>query len=158
MRLLTVRKAVLLALFCVFPVRAAVEDDTLSTFVADHIAGGKWDFAYLRIGEFKPLMFRRREEGVSTVCIDSDPRRHLINWVTRKGCRVHQEVRLDEGYALSGECRLKWWKSHPIPVDVKLSWVDDKTFTMDILARNDPLLGYIEHTTATLRGECEAKP
>ncbi len=157
MRFPAVWPVAVLALLVISPVRAAGEEDNLSTFVASHITGGKWDFAYLRIGEFKPLMFKHREEGVSTVCINSDPRRHLINWVTRKGCRVHQETRLDDGYALSGECRLKWWKSHPIPVDVKLAWVDDKTFTMDIRARNDPVLGYIEHTTATLQGDCDPR-
>ena len=149
----------LLALLPAMPAPASTGGgDALSEHVARHIPGGKWAFAYWRVGEFKPLLLRRREEGVSTTCIHSDPRRHLIDWVTRRGCQVQQEAALDGGYALSGECRLKWFRQHPIPVEVRIAWVDDRTFNLEIRTRNDPLLGYVEHTTATLQGDCEPSP
>lgn len=121
------------------------------------IPAGKWNLAYQRTGEFKPLFYKHNETGNSSTCIKDNPRQQILDWVSRKGCRVDKEVLLADRYRLSGECRLKWWRSHPIPVDVDLIFGDGQSFVMDIRTRNDPVLSFQEHTLATLLGECPPK-
>ncbi len=124
--------------------------------LAEHIPQGLWELNAQRKGLFKPLFWRYREEDTSRTCIRSDPRQHLLDWIARKGCSVHGEQVLPDGYALLGACKLKWVPGRPIPVEVRLTWRGTGRFDMDIRSRENGLLTYTEHTRATLLGPCEA--
>lgn len=125
--------------------------------LSNKIAAGKWELTYRRTGEFKPLFYKHKESGSSSTCIEGDPRQHILDWVSRKGCRVDREQLLADRYRLSGECRLKWMKGHPVPVDVDLIFGDRNAFVLDIRTRDDPLLSFQEHTRARYGGNCAAK-
>jgi hypothetical protein len=125
--------------------------------LAHKIAAGKWELTYRRTGEFKPLFYKHKESGSSSTCIDGDPRQHILDWVSSKGCRVDREQLLADRYRLSGECRLKWMQGHPVPVDVDLIFGDRNAFVLDIRTRDAPLLSFREHTRARYAGGCPAK-
>lgn len=125
--------------------------------LSSRIAAGKWDLAYNRTGVFKPLFYKHKESGSSSACIADDPRKHILDWVSSKGCRIDREQLLPDRYRISGECRLKWMKGHPVPVDVDLIFGDRKSFVLDIRTRDDPLLSYQERTRATYNGNCTPK-
>jgi hypothetical protein len=61
----------------------------------------------------------------------------------------------DNVYSMSGECRLKWWKSAAIPVRVELRPETRKTFTLDIQTEGNSILGFTEHTKAVHQGPCD---
>ena len=125
--------------------------------LSNMIAAGQWELNYHRTGEFKPLFYKHKESGSSSTCIAGDPRKHILDWVSSKGCRVDSEQLLADRYRLSGECRLKWMKGHPVPVDVDLIFGDRNSFVLDIRTRDDPFLSYQERTSATHGGNCLAK-
>jgi hypothetical protein len=135
------------------PLTASAQETGVNALSA-HIPQGLWEFAYHRSGRFKPLFWNYHEDGRSETCIRSDPRRHLLDWIARKGCSVSSERALPDGYLLSGECRLKWVPGQPVPVDVRLSWRGETRFDMDIRSREHPVLHYTDHTRATLLGPC----
>lgn len=139
------RAGVLLALLLACPPLGASEVD-----LSRRIAPGLWELAYQRQGRIKALMLGKTEEGRSELCIRDDPRRQILDWLGRKGCVVARETLADDSYQLSGECRLKWWKSHAIPVAVTLTLGDGKTFSLDIHTLDDSFLSYVEHTQARL--------
>lgn len=122
--------------------------------IAAHIPPGRWEFAYRRLGEFKPLHWKHREEGRSSACIEGDAHRYLLDWIARKGCSVNGEREVPGGYLLSGECRLKWLPGQAVPVDVRLSWGSGRGFEMEIRTREGALLDFTEHTLATHLGAC----
>jgi hypothetical protein len=127
-----------------------------SSPLTQRIAAGKWDLAYQRDGIFKPLRYKYNESGNSSTCIKGDPRQHILDWVGSKGCRVDRERLLADRYQFSGECRLKWMKKHPVPVDVDLIFGDARSFRMDIRTRDDALISFHEVTRATYAGRCPA--
>jgi hypothetical protein len=126
--------------------------------LASRIAPGKWALAYQRVGELKPLHFKHREEGTSYTCIEGDPRTKIVNWIKSKGCTVHNESLDGDVYRMSGECRLKWWHGAPIPVSVELRPENRQAFTLDIQTSGNSILGFTEHTKATLQGACDPVP
>lgn len=123
--------------------------------LATLIPPGKWALAYNRIGEFKPLKFKHRENGTSYTCIEGDPRVKIVNWLNSKGCRIDKESSDQYVYRLEGECRLKWWKSHPIPVSVELRPETTNRFHLHIITLDDPLISFTEQTAASLQGPCD---
>ena len=127
----------LLAL-CALPL-AAQETDPIAK-----IAPGKWALAYQRSGEFKPLHIKRSEIGTSYTCIDGDARTKIVDWIKSKGCTIDKEAATDAAYRLEGQCRLKWWKSHAIPVSIELRHGTRTQFTLIIRTRDDSLLGFSE--------------
>jgi len=122
--------------------------------LAQRITTGKWDLAYQRSGEFKPLFYKHKESGSSSACIRGDPRQHILDWVSSKGCQVDQEQMLADRYRLSGQCKLKWIPGHPVAVVVDIIFGDAKRFTLDIRTQKDPLLEFREQTRATFSGQC----
>lgn len=132
----------------------AAAQENPSTVLAEHIPRGLWELSAQRTGLFKPLFWRYREEDTSRTCIRSDPRQHLLDWIARKGCSVHGEQVLPDGYAMTGACRLKWVPGRPIPVEVRLTWRGTGRFDMEIRSRENSLLTYTEHTRATFLGPC----
>ncbi len=137
------------------PLSSVAQEAAVNTLSA-RIQQGLWEFAYQRSGKFKPLSWKYKEDGKSETCMGSDPRRHLLDWIARKGCSVNSERPLPDGYLLSGECRLKWVPGQPVPVDVKLTWRGERRFDMEIRSREHALLSYTEYTRATLLGPCPA--
>lgn len=119
------------------------------------IATGKWALHYLRSGEFKPLRLKQKDEGISYACMEGNPRRQIHAWIHNIGCSVAQENLEGDVYTLQGLCRLKWWKSHAIPVSVELRPEHSKAFSLTIRTVNDALLGFEEHTSARHVGECD---
>lgn len=117
---------------------------------------GLWALSAQRAGLLKPLFWRYHEEDTSRTCIRSDPRQHLLDWIARKGCSVASEQVLPDGYAMTGECRLKWLPGRPIPVEVTLTWRGAGRFDMAIRSRENSLLAYTEQTRATFLGPCAA--
>ncbi len=151
-------KALLMAVFVMsgWPVQPATADQANATDpLAAHIPVGKWEFAYRRAWEFKPLLLAQKEEGKSNSCIKEDARQHLLDWIGRKGCTIAEESVLPNGYVLKGECRLKWLPKQPIGVEVTLSWEDDKTFGMDLHTKENALMSLVEHTRASHQGACD---
>lgn len=130
--------------------------DPAGNVLAEHIPPGLWALHAQRTGLFKPLFWRYREEDTSRTCIGTDPRQHLLDWIARKGCSVHSEQVLLDGYAMSGACKLKWVPGRTIPVEVRLTWRGTGRFDMAIRNRENSLLTYTEHTRATFLGPCEA--
>lgn len=122
--------------------------------LAGRIAKGDWLLTYQRSAIFKPLGLKQKESGSSHVCMESDPRRQILAWVTGKGCRVDQESLRAGTYRLHGTCRLKWWKSRPIPVSVELTPETADTFSMEIRTDEDSLLDFVESTKAVRQGDC----
>lgn len=149
--------ALLLFLALTLPPLSALAQETGVDSLSAHIPEGLWELAYQRSGRFKPLFWKYQEGGKSDTCIRTDPRRHLLDWIARKGCNISAERPLSDGYLLSGECRLKWVPGQPVPVDVKLTWRGEKRFDMDIRSREHPILSYTESTRATLLGPCPAQ-
>lgn len=137
-------------------VASATAQDQAGDGLAEHIPQGLWELSARRAGLFKPLLWKYQEEDTSRTCIRTDPRQHLLDWITRKGCSVHSEQVLADGYTLSGSCRLKWLPGRPIPVEVRLTWRGEGRFDLDIRSRENSLLIYTEHTRATRLGPCEA--
>lgn len=120
------------------------------------IPSGKWALAYQRAGEFKPLRLKHKESGTSYTCIAGDARDKIVDWIAGKGCSIDRETLVDGVYRLEGECRLKWWKSQAVPVSVELRPQSPTRFSLDIQTLDNNLLGYREHTEATLQGPCDA--
>lgn len=135
------------------PLSAVAQGAAVDTLAA-HIPQGLWEFAYRRSGKFKPLFWKYKEDGRSDTCIRSDPRRHLLDWIARKGCSISSERPLSDGYLLEGACRLKWVPGQPVPVEVRLTWRGEGRFDMDICSREHAILSYTEYTRATLLGPC----
>lgn len=123
--------------------------------LSQHIAAGKWAFAYARMGEFKPLHYRKKENGTSHTCIRGNARQTIVAWVTEKGCTISRESFTGGVYRLEGQCRLSWWKSHPIPVGIELRPETRARFSLTIRTRDDAILAFSERTTATLLGPCD---
>lgn len=119
------------------------------------IAPGKWALTYQRLGEFKPLRIKHKENGTSYTCIEGDARDKIVAWIADKGCVIEKESMVDGIYRLDGQCRLKWWKSHAIPVRVELKPESATRFSLDIKTRNDKVLGFTERTTASHQGPCD---
>lgn len=119
------------------------------------IASGRWALAYQRTGEFKPLNLKHKESGTSYTCIAGNARDKIADWVVEKGCSIDKEAMVNGTYRLEGHCRLKWWRSHAVPVSVELRPESAARFSLSIRTRNDELLGFSEQTTATLQGPCE---
>lgn len=134
----------------------AAAEENASTALAEHIPSGLWELSAQRTGLIKPLFWRYREENTSRTCIGRDPHQHLFEWIARKGCSVHSEQVLADGYAMLGACRLKWVPGRPIPVEVRLTWRGTGHFDMDIRSRENDLLTYTEHTRGRWLGPCEA--
>lgn len=126
--------------------------------LSSRIESGKWALAYQRIGELKPLHFKHEENGISYTCIEGDPREKIVSWITKKGCTIDKEAMDGDVYRMSGECRLKWWKSAPIPVSVELRPENRKTFTLEIRTEGNSILNFTEHTKATHQGACDPQP
>ncbi|MFZ5483939.1 MAG: hypothetical protein ACOZB0_06890 [Pseudomonadota bacterium] len=141
----------LLALACLSPLAGLAQDIDLS----DRIASGKWTLNYERTAEFKPLKLKNRESGASQTCIAGNARDKIVDWISSKGCRIDKEAWSGGVYRLEGECRLKWWKQHPIPVRVELRPETPTRFKIDIATRDDSVLGYQEHTLAVHQGPCD---
>lgn len=120
------------------------------------IASGKWALAYQRTGEFKPLNLKHQESGTSYTCIAGNARDKITGWVADKGCSIEKEAMVNGTYRLEGQCRLKWWRNHAIPVSIELRPESAARFSLSIRTRNDGLLGFTEQTTATLQGPCES--
>jgi hypothetical protein len=118
------------------------------------LAHGKWALAYQRVGEFKPLGLKHKEDGTSYVCIDGDARTMIVQWVTGKGCMIDRESTTDGVYRMQGRCRLKWWNSVAIPVSVELRPETATHFRLNIRTLNGSLLGFRERTDATHQGPC----
>lgn len=131
----------------------AAQDIDLST----RIAPGKWALHYQRTGEFKPLRLKQNDHGISYACMDDNPRKQILGWINGIGCAVDHESLVGEVYQLQGQCRLKWWKSRPIPVRVELRPEHGKAFSMTIRTEGDSLLGFVEQTIATHQGDCDNK-
>ncbi|MDD3530861.1 MAG: hypothetical protein PHS77_13400 [Gallionellaceae bacterium] len=144
------RLLALALLLCPLPL-AAQEID-----LGASIPPGKWAMAYQRTGEFKPLRLKHKENGTSYTCIAGDPRSKIVSWIAGKGCSIERETLADGIYRLEGECRLKWWKSQAVPVRVELRPESATRFSLDIQTLDNNLLGYSEHTEATLQGPCDA--
>lgn len=123
--------------------------------LAEHVAAGKWEFAYERSAVFKPMGYTQRRQGSRNICIAGDPRQHLLDWLDRLGCSISQEDWRADGYRLSGECRLPWMPATPVPVDVRLTWAAGRSFRIDIRTREHALLDFTERTLATHRGDCD---
>ena len=123
--------------------------------LASRVGQGKWALAYHRVGELKPLHLKHREDGTSYTCIKGDPRTKIVTWIKSKGCTIHSESMEDEVYRMSGECVLKWWPGAHIPVSVELKPENMHTFTLDIQTAGNSILGFTEHTKATLQGPCD---
>jgi hypothetical protein len=123
--------------------------------LASRIGPGKWALAYQRTAELKPLHLKHNDNGTSYTCIDGDPRTKILDWLKNKGCTVHKEAFEDNVYRMSGECTLKWWKGEPIPVSVELRPENRRLFTLDIHTEGNSILGFVEHTKATLQGPCD---
>lgn len=119
------------------------------------LAHGKWALAYHRVGEFKPLGLKHKEDGTSYVCIDGDARAMIVDWVTGKGCVIDRESTTDGIYRMQGQCRLKWWNSVAIPVAVELRPETATRFRLNIRTLNGSLLGFSERTEATHQGPCD---
>lgn len=119
------------------------------------VASGKWALTYQRVGELKPLHFKRTENGTSYTCIAGDPRDKIVDWIAGKGCTIEKETMVNGIYRLDGQCRLKWWKSRPIPVSVELKPQSRSRFSLNIQTRDNGLLGFTERTSATLMGPCD---
>lgn len=146
----------LLTIVLTLPPGSPAAQETTDNSLSAHISQGLWEFAYQRSGKFKPLFWKYKEDGKSDTCIRSDPRRHLLDWIARKGCSIRTEHPLPDGYLLSGECRLKWVPGQTVPVDVRLTWRGERRFDMDIRSREHAVLSYTESTRATLLGPCPA--
>lgn len=140
----------LLLLTLVLPV--AAED--AATDLAAHIPPGQWEFTYQRNGSLKILPYKHHEEGMSKTCIGDDPRRHLLDWIGRKGCSIDREALTEDSYVLGGACRLKWLPGDAVPVDVRLRFGDGRQFVIDLQTRDNPSLSYSEHTLAQYLGDC----
>lgn len=138
-----------LLLLCTLP--ATAQEINLGT----KIASGKWAMTYQRIGEFKPLHYKQRENGTSYTCIAGDARDKIVDWIASKGCTIDKETLVGGIYRLEGQCRLKWWKSRAIPVSVELRPESATRFSLNIKTRNNSLLEFTERTTATLQGPCD---
>ncbi|TCJ19533.1 DUF3617 family protein [Parasulfuritortus cantonensis] len=141
--------ATLLTLF-VLPVQA--QDIDLSK----QIQSGQWLMTYQRSGEIKPLHLKRQENGSSHTCIAGDARDKIVDWIAGKGCTIDKESQVNGTYHLEGSCRLKWWKSQPIPVSVDLKPESPTRFNLTIQTRDNNLMGYTEQTRAVRIGPCEA--
>jgi hypothetical protein len=140
-------------LVCLGALATAAHADALGN-LADRIRPGQWQLDYQREGEFKPLQYRHRENGDSQVCIGNDPRRHIRDWLSRKGCRIDRESLQGNRYRIEGECRLKWLKGHPIAADVEIVFADARSFELSIHSRTDSLLTYRDVTRARRLGAC----
>jgi hypothetical protein len=140
---------VLSFLLLAWPVAAQDLDATMN------LAHGRWALAYHRVGEFKPLGLKHKEDGTSYVCIDGDARAMIVDWVTGKGCVIERESTTDGIYRMQGQCRLKWWNSMAIPVSVELRPETATHFRLNIRTLNGSLLGFSERTDATHQGPCE---
>lgn len=123
--------------------------------LGSRLASGKWALNYERTGEIKPLKMKNKENGTSYTCIEGDARDKIVDWVGKKGCTVQKEVMRNGVYTLEGECRLKWWKSHPIPVVLELQPESSTRFNLNIKTPSDSLLGFTEHTKAIHQGPCD---
>jgi len=122
--------------------------------LGQHIAPGLWQFSYQRYGEFKPLRLKREESGNKPICLTTDPRQQIHDWLTSKGCSVKREDLTASVYRIEGQCRLKWWKQRPIAAEVRLTFVDRQHFEMRIESRNDSVFDYRELTRARYLGAC----
>jgi hypothetical protein len=142
---------ILLLLILAIALPASAAEGGLSA----RLAPGKWALAYQRIGELKPLHFKHEETGTSYTCIEGDPRAKIVDWIKSKGCTIDKETMDGEVYRMSGECRLKWWKSAPIPVSVELRPENRKAFTLEIRTEGNSILNFTEHTRATHQGACD---
>lgn len=123
--------------------------------LSSRIAAGKWTLAYSRVGEFKPLHYRKKETGTSDTCIEGNAHTAIVDWIRGKGCTVERESLASGVYRLDGQCRLSWWKSRPIAVSVELRPESPHRFRLDIKTRGDALLDFSEQTTATHAGACD---
>jgi hypothetical protein len=123
--------------------------------LSNKIASGKWAMSFQRSAELKPLRLKQQENGISYTCIAGDARDKIVGWVSSKGCTIEKESLVNGNYHLEGQCRLKFWKSQAIPVDVDLRPVASNRFTLSIQTRANKVLGYTEQTTATLQGPCD---
>ncbi|MFA5082383.1 MAG: hypothetical protein WC474_07565 [Hydrogenophilaceae bacterium] len=119
------------------------------------VASGKWAMAYQRVGELKPLHYKKTETGTSYTCIAGNARDKIVDWIASKGCTIEKEAMVKGVYRLDGQCRLKWWKSRPIPVSVELKPQSNRRFSLNIQTRDNGLLGFTEKTSATLVGPCD---
>lgn len=154
------RRSALLPILCLaglvwtLPVRS----DTAEA-LSRGIPLGQWRLDYQRKGVLKILPIPREEKGSSRVCIDKSPRLMITEWLESKGCRVDGEAsRSERVQHFSGQCTLKWLKGTPIPVDVEITLADGLSFTLDIKARENPLMLFTEHTLATRTSPvCEPK-
>ncbi len=146
-------------LFCALAVAigcpsAAAQD--ARAHLARHIPPGLWEFSFERSGVFQPLAWKYREAGRSETCIGPDPRAHLLAWIASKGCTLSGEQVLPDGHLLSGACRQWWVPGRPVPVDIRMTWIDGTRFDMHIQSRQHALLSYTEHTLARHLGPCQA--
>lgn len=123
--------------------------------LSSKIASGKWALTYQRTGEFRPLHIKQKENGTSYTCIAGNARQMIVDWVAGKGCTIDREAMVNGVYRLEGQCRLKWWKNHPIPVKVELRPESATRFSLDIKTSKDSVLGFTERTSAILQGPCD---
>lgn len=154
----TIRTNIVSRLLFLTALAFALSANAADIDLASKIAPGKWALTYQRTGELKPLHFKHKEEGTSYTCIDRDPRAKIVDWIQSKGCTIHEESLDGEVYRMRGECRLKWWKGTPIPVRVELRPLNRKEFILDIHTEGNTLLGFDEHTQASLQGPCDPTP